>query len=147
MAAPWAWWAWLLLTLAALVTPGGGVECFVCSYSPRSNSTRLDGCTKANFTEDRIETRSCPLGCESVAIYDLNDELESYHRNCATDDSLTPDTCINTTSIILKREVCFCDWSYCNTASRAAPLVAARAWAPLASLVALAGALRACASV
>lgn len=48
------------------------MECFVCSYSPRSNSTRMDGCTKDNFTEERVETRSCDLGCESVAVFDLN---------------------------------------------------------------------------
>lgn len=51
---------------------GGGVECFVCSYSPRGNTSRMDGCTKANFTEEKIETRDCPLGCESVAAYDRN---------------------------------------------------------------------------
>lgn len=56
---------------------GCGVECFVCSFSPRSNSTRMDGCTKDNFTEERIETRTCPLGCESVAVYDLNGNTTS----------------------------------------------------------------------
>lgn len=53
------------------------MECFVCSYSPRSDSSRMDGCTKDNFTEERIETRSCDLGCESVAVYDLNGNCPS----------------------------------------------------------------------
>lgn len=144
MAVPWAWGAALalLLTLTLLVTPGGGVECFVCSYSPRSNTSRLDGCTKANFTEEKTEARECPLGCESVAVYDRNDELESYHRNCATNDTLMTNTCETYTTIILTREVCSCDWSYCNTASGAAPLSAMRASAALTSLLALVGALR-----
>lgn len=74
MAVPWAWGAALalLLTLTLLVTPGAGVQCFVCSYSPRGNTSRVDGCTKANFTEEKIETRECALGCESVAAYDRN---------------------------------------------------------------------------
>lgn len=50
----------------------------MCSYSPRSsNTTRLDGCTKDNFTEERVETRSCDLGCESVAVFDLNGNCPS----------------------------------------------------------------------
>ncbi|MPC46284.1 hypothetical protein E2C01_040000 [Portunus trituberculatus] len=121
----------------------GGVECFVCSYSPRGNSSRLDGCTKANFTEEKIETRDCPLGCESVAAYDRNDELLSYHRNCATSDTIMTNTCETYTNIILKREVCSCDWAYCNTASGAAPLSAARPSAVFTSLLVLGGALRA----
>lgn len=145
MAVPWAWGAALalLLTLTLLVTPGAGVQCFVCSYSPRGNTSRVDGCTKANFTEEKIETRECALGCESVAAYDRNDELLSYHRNCATSDTIMTNTCETYTNIILKREVCSCDWAYCNTASRAAPLCAARPSAVLASLLGLGVALRA----
>ena len=48
------------------------VECFVCSYAPRSNSTRIDGCTESNFTEIVIDTRTCDFGCERVASYDVN---------------------------------------------------------------------------
>lgn len=55
--------------------PGHGLECFLCSYSPRGNSSRMDGCTDANFTEDLTETRTCAIGCESVAVYDLNGKL------------------------------------------------------------------------
>lgn len=74
--------------------------------------------------------------CSSAA------ELESYHRNCATNDTIMTNTCETYTNIILTREVCSCDWSYCNSASGAAPLCAARAAAALAPLLALAGALR-----
>lgn len=75
------------------------------------------------------------------------DELESYHRNCATNDTIMTNTCETYTTIILKREVCSCDWSYCNTGSGAAPLCAARASATLTSLLALVGALRGCSLV
>lgn len=54
---------------------GHGLECFLCSYSPRGNSSRVDGCTDANFTEDLTETRTCAIGCESVSVYDLNGKM------------------------------------------------------------------------
>lgn len=72
----------------------------------------------------------------------FSDELESYHRNCATNDTIMTNTCETYTSIILTRKVCSCDWSYCNTASGAAPLCAARAAASMAPLLALMVAMR-----
>ncbi|XP_045593914.1 uncharacterized protein [Procambarus clarkii] len=114
-------WAWVtlatLFTLTLFVAPGGAVQCFLCSYSPRSNSSRIDGCTDANFTSEHIESRSCSLGCESVDVYDINGELESFHRNCATNDTIMTNTCETYKTIILTRFVCSCDWSYCNAAS------------------------------
>ena len=71
-----------------------------------------------------------------------SDELESYHRNCATNDTIMTNTCETYTNIILTREVCSCDWSYCNTASGAAPLCAARTSAVLTPFLVLVGALR-----
>ncbi|XP_042236510.1 uncharacterized protein LOC121875857 [Homarus americanus] len=106
-----------LLTFAFFVTTGATMQCFLCSYSPRSNSSRIDGCTDGNFTEEQTESRSCDLGCEAVTVYDLNGEVESFHRNCATEDTLMTNSCGFYKTIILTRYVCTCDWSYCNTAS------------------------------
>ncbi|KAK8742817.1 hypothetical protein OTU49_001690 [Cherax quadricarinatus] len=117
MACVWAWAGLAtFLTLILLVTPGVAVQCFLCSFSPRSNSTRIDGCTDNNFTREHIESRSCRLGCESVTVYDLNGEWESFHRNCATNDTIMTNSCETYKTIILTRKVCSCDWSYCNTA-------------------------------
>lgn len=61
-----------ILTSSLLNNAGSAVECFVCSYAPRSNSSRIDGCTESNFTDIVIDTRTCGFGCERVASYDVN---------------------------------------------------------------------------
>lgn len=111
-------WAALasLLSFTFYVTAGASVQCFVCSYSPRGNTSRIDGCTDGNFTEEQIESSSCSLGCEAVAVYDVNDELETFHRNCATNDTIMTNSCETYTTVVLTRHVCSCDWSYCNAA-------------------------------
>lgn len=81
-------------------------------------------------------------GGQPLSECSSTDELESYHRNCATNDTIMTNTCETYTNIILTREVCSCDWSYCNTAAGAASLCAAWAAAVLAPLLALVGALR-----
>ncbi|XP_018015673.1 uncharacterized protein LOC108672505 isoform X2 [Hyalella azteca] len=108
----------LLHLVMLLPTESSAVECFVCSYAPRSNTSRLDLCSETNFTETVVNTRTCEFGCERVATYDVNGELESYHRNCAQDMPLT-NTCETTETVILTRIVCACDYSYCNTATHA----------------------------
>lgn len=67
--------------------------------------------------------------------------MESYHRNCATNDTIMTNTCETYTNIILTREVCSCDWSYCNTASGASPLCTARTGTTLVPLLAMVAAL------
>ncbi|KAK4300104.1 hypothetical protein Pmani_027676 [Petrolisthes manimaculis] len=97
------------------------VQCFVCSYSPGSNSTRVDGCTDTNFTTEsyyQVLTRSCPLGCEAVTVYDLNGVLLTFHRNCATSSPPLTNTCETHQNRVLTRHVCTCDTSYCNAAPR-----------------------------
>ncbi|KAK4293823.1 hypothetical protein Pmani_033505 [Petrolisthes manimaculis] len=106
----------LFSSLALLFTPVSGVQCFLCSYSPRGNSTRLDGCTDANFTEELIESRACSLGCEAVTSYDINEEMESFHRNCATNDTIMTNSCETYETRALTRRICSCNYSYCNTA-------------------------------
>ncbi|KAF2367799.1 hypothetical protein FHG87_001444 [Trinorchestia longiramus] len=108
----------LCLLLLTLTAQGGAIECFVCSYAPRSNTTRLDVCTETNFTENVINTRTCDFGCERVASYDVNGELESYHRNCAYQDTPMTNTCETYDTVILTKIVCACDYSYCNSSPK-----------------------------
>lgn len=100
----------LLVTLQSV----SAVECFVCSYSPRSNSSRIDGCTESNFTELSIDTKHCDYGCERVKIIDVNGELESYHRNCAHGDTPLTNECETHDTLAITKIVCACDSSYCN---------------------------------
>ncbi|XP_063601585.1 uncharacterized protein LOC134777663 [Penaeus indicus] len=122
----------LALVTAAIVVfcvaPGHGLECFLCSYSPRGNSSRMDGCTDANFTADQTETRTCAIGCESVAVYDLNGELESFHRNCATNSTIITNSCETYKTIVLTRHVCSCNWSYCNVVSDSGHMITSTFW-------------------
>ncbi|XP_066974842.1 uncharacterized protein [Macrobrachium rosenbergii] len=110
--------ATVLVLAMTLLTPGGAVDCFLCSYSPRGNSTRADRCTDENFVKEETEVGSCSLGCESVLITDVNGEMESFHRNCATKSTMITNSCETQKTILLTKRVCSCDWPYCNSASR-----------------------------
>ncbi|KAK3854598.1 hypothetical protein Pcinc_038935 [Petrolisthes cinctipes] len=120
----------LLVLLASFVTPGCAVDCFLCSHSPRHNTSREDACTDFVFSSDRAGLLACELGCEAVATFDSNGELENFHRNCATGSTIMTNTCETYNMRIISRRVCSCDTSYCNTAvgtttsrSRGAPLL------------------------
>ncbi|CAL4066856.1 unnamed protein product [Meganyctiphanes norvegica] len=102
------------VVILSLPTPGHGeVECFVCSFSPRSNYTRMDECMPDNFTQEYVQRRTCEHGCESVKTLDLNGELETFHRNCAQSSSVTSE-CERKEGHVLTQIVCTCDWDYCN---------------------------------
>lgn len=44
-------------------------------------------------------------------------ELESFHRNCATNNTDITNSCETVKSKVLTRVICSCNWSYCNTAA------------------------------
>ncbi|KAL7648116.1 UNVERIFIED_CONTAM: hypothetical protein RMT77_000017 [Armadillidium vulgare] len=99
----------------------GCIECFVCSYSPRGNSSRMDVCTDANFTDSVIDARTCDVGCEAVSVYDKNGNLESFHRNCYHTSASIVNECLTSNNVLVTRTVCSCDWNYCNASHRQEP--------------------------
>lgn len=111
-----------------------------------TSCSRVLACLHRGLTScTRRPTRAALQAVVVMVLSEVSpsDELLSYHRNCATSDTIMTNTCETYTNIILKREVCSCDWAYCNTASGATPLCAARPSAVLTSLLVLGGALRA----
>lgn len=103
------------LLLVCLLQPSaveGKVDCYVCSWA----STDLrDSCTNAHFNTS-VRIHNCQYGCESVTVYDKNDKLDNFYRNCASPSNLVGCRTDNTKS--MKKEVCTCFTDYCNSSSQ-----------------------------
>lgn len=112
------------------------VWCYVCSHSPKDNRTD-EWCTHENFAGDNTRPILCEKGCEYVETFDLNGELELFHRNCYRGNKSTVvDECEPQEKLKnMLRTRCTCTSDYCNSASNALPPVLAMLTATVVMLL------------
>ncbi|KAF0306155.1 hypothetical protein FJT64_022296 [Amphibalanus amphitrite] len=109
------------LALILAVQQCSGYKCYICSWSP-SSPNRTDICTTENFNQHAVKVfDGCVYGCEIVAAYDSNGELENFYRNCVVKGKEVTNDCRDMTTVAFRKHVCRCGSDLCNTAAAAGP--------------------------
>ncbi|GFS71128.1 uncharacterized protein TNCV_5049271 [Trichonephila clavipes] len=104
----------LFTILGCLISQGSSIKCYICSFSPYDRNNRTDKCTEENFQHEKVYSGECKLGCESVAQYDANDEMEQWKRNCLQEGHKLTNDCQTEKTPVLKLVRCTCDRDLCN---------------------------------
>lgn len=72
-------------------------------------------------------SRSCGT-MFTLAYLPSTEEVESFHRNCASNDTIMTNSCETYETRVLTRRICSCDYSYCNAALSSFGDGGARLW-------------------